>query len=86
MWNEKETASVGYGVNYVTLTFDLTHDVDLGFSKVKFWKSCISGIVGLKSKGSELIRNWTNYITLPFVHTHDFDLEVSRSKFEKALS
>ena len=32
----KGGASVGYWVNYVTLTFDLTHDLDLWFFKVKF--------------------------------------------------
>ena len=38
-------ASVGYWVNYVTLTSDLTHDLDLWFLKVKFQNSCIRGIV-----------------------------------------
>ena len=42
---QKGCASVGYWVNYVTLTFDLTHDLDLGIFKVKFQNSCISGIV-----------------------------------------
>ena len=54
----KGSALVGYWVQYVNLTFDLTHDLDLGFFKVKFWNSSISGIVGLidvKWKGSELI-------------------------------
>ena len=32
----RRSLSVGYGVNYVTLTFDLAHDVDLRFFKVKF--------------------------------------------------
>ena len=32
----KGSASVGYWVQYVTLTFDLTHDLDLGCFKVKF--------------------------------------------------
>ena len=41
----KGGASVGYWVNYVTLTFDLTHDLDLWFFKVKFQNSCIRGIV-----------------------------------------
>ena len=31
-------------VNYVTLTFDLTHDLDLGFFMVIFRNSCFSGI------------------------------------------
>ena len=54
----KGSALVGYWVQYVTLTFDLTHDLDLGFFKVKFRNSSISRIVGLidvKLKGSELI-------------------------------
>ena len=40
---QKGGALVGYWVNYVTLTFDLTHDLDLWFFKVKFQtlqKSC----------------------------------------------
>ena len=42
----KGGASIEYWVNYVTLTFDLTHDLDLIiFFKVKFQNSCISGIV-----------------------------------------
>ena len=80
---------VGHWVWYVTLTFDLTHDRDLGCFKVKFQNSCISGIVGLidvKWKGSELIGYWAYYMTLPFDHTHDHDLGVSRSESEIALS
>ena len=53
------SASVGYWVYYATLTIDLTHDLDLGFFKVKFRNSCISGIIGLidvKWKASEFIR------------------------------
>ena len=41
----KRGASIGYWINYVTLTFDLTHDLDLWFFKVKFQNSCIWGIV-----------------------------------------
>ena len=43
----KASASVGYWVQYVTLTFVLTHDLDHGYFKVKFRNSSISGIVGL---------------------------------------
>ena len=42
---QKGRASVGYWVNYVTLTFDLTHDLDLWFFKVKFQNSYNWGIV-----------------------------------------
>ena len=73
----------------MTLTFDLTHDLDLGCFKVKFRNSSISGIVGLidvKWKGSELIWYWADCMTLPFDHIHDLDFGVSRSDFEIALS
>ena len=73
----------------MTLTFDSTHDLDLGCFKVKFRNSCISGIVGqldVKWKGSELIGYWADYMTLPFDHTHDLDLGVSRSESEIAFS
>ena len=48
----------------MTLTFDITHDLDLGCFKVKFRNSCISGIVGLidvKWKWSEIIGYWAVY-------------------------
>ena len=85
----KGIALVGYWVQYVTLTFDLPHDLDLGCFKVKFRNSSICRIVGLidvKWKGSELIWYWANCMTLPFDHTHDLDLGVSRSESEIALS
>ena len=51
----------------MTLTFDLTHDLDLGCFKVKFRNNCISGIVGLvdlKWKGTvETPYNTAPYIT-----------------------
>ena len=64
----KGSASVWYWVQYVTLTFDLTHGLDLGRFKVKFRNSSISGIVGLidvKWKRSELIWYWADCMTLP---------------------
>ena len=75
----------------MTLTFDLTYDLDLGCFKVKFRYSSISGIVGLidvKWKRSELIWYWADCMTFPFDHTHDLDpgVEISRSKSEIALS
>ena len=88
---QKGSASVGCWVRYVTLTFDLTHDLDYGCFKVKFRNSCISGIVGpieVKWKWSELISYWANCMSLPFDHTHDLDpeVEISWSKSEIALS
>ena len=65
----KGSTLVGYWAQYVTLTFELTHDLDLGCFKVKFRNSSISGIVGLidvKWKGSELIWYWADFMTLPF--------------------
>ena len=85
----KGSALVGYWVQYVTLAFDLTHDLDLGCFKVKFRNSSISGIVGLidvKWKWSELIWYWADCMTLPFDHIHDLDLGVSRSESEIVLS
>ena len=89
-WNEKEVYRLDTGYN-VNLTFDLTHDLDLGCFKVKFRNSSISEIVGLidvKWKGSELIWYWAHCMTWPFDHTHNLDpgVEISRSKSEIALS
>ena len=67
---------VGYWMNYVTSAIDLTHDLDLGYFKLFFLNSYISGIVGLfdvKRKGSKSVRHWADYITFPFDHTHDLD-------------
>ena len=82
---QKGSALVGYWVNYVTSTFDLTHDLELGFFKVKFWNSCFSGIIGLidvKGNGSKSVGYWADYVTLPFDHTHDLGLEFSRSNLK----
>ena len=73
----KGWASVGYWMNYLSSTFDLTHDFDSGF-KAKFRNSAISGIV------SKSIKCWADYMHLPFDMTHDFDLKISKSKFEIA--
>ena len=81
----KWCAWVRYWVQYVNLTFDLPHDIDLWCFKVKSRNSSISGIVGridVKWIGSELIWYWAYCITLP----NDLDLGVSRSESEKALS
>ena len=85
---QKGSALVGYWVQYVTLTFDLTHDIDLGHFKVKFQNSSISrivGLIGVKWTGSELIWSLADCMTLSYDHTHDFDLGVSRSEAEIAL-
>ena len=89
---QKGSASVEYWVQYVTLTFDLTHYLDLGYFKVKFRNSSISGIVGLidvKWKRGELIWYWDDCMTLPFDLTYDLDLdlgvEISRSESEIAF-
>ena len=91
----KGSASIGYRVHYVTLTFDLTHDLDHGCFKIKFRSSSISGIVCLsdvKWKRGELIWYWADCMTLPFDHTHDhthdldLGVEISRSESEIALS
>ena len=93
MWNEKEVHRLDTGHNMWPwpLTFDLTHDLDLGCFKVKFRNSSFSGIFGLidvEWKRSELMWYWADCMTLPFDHTHDFDIgvEISRSESEIALS
>ena len=87
----KGSALVGYWVQYVTLTFDLTQYLDVGCFKVKFRNSSISGIVGLIDLKWK--RKWVNIILgrlydLAFDHTHDLDLgvEIWRSESEVALS
>ena len=73
----------------MTLTFDLTHDLNLECFKVKFRNSRILGIVGLidvKWERSDLIEYWANCMTLPYDHTRDLDLPFSRSESEIALS
>ena len=44
---QKGSPSVGYWAQYVTLTFDLTHDRDRRCFKVTFQNGPFSGIVGL---------------------------------------
>ena len=84
---QKGGTSVGYWVNYVTLTFDLTHDLDLWFFKVKFQNNYLRNcyLIDVKQEESKLIRYWAECIVLHFDHNHDLDLVVSRSKFEIAL-
>ena len=57
--------------------------------KVKFWKSCISGMgwpIDLGWKGCESIECWTHVVIFNFRLTHDLDLGFSRSNFEKVSS
>ena len=85
----KGNISFGHWVQYVTLTFDLTHDLDFGCFKVGYRNSSISGIVGLinvKWKLSELIWYWIDCMTLPFDHTHCLDLGVEISRSEITVS
>ena len=72
----KGCASVGYWVNYVTLTFDLSQDLDLLFFKVNFQNSCISGIViwlmWNKNKANQLdtgLTVWSCHLTTPMTLT-----------------
>ena len=86
-WNEKmHQLDARWIIQPQLLTSPRTLTLD--FFKVKFWYTCISGIVGLidvKQKGSKSVRYWADYMTLPFDHIHDLDLEVSTSKFEIVL-
>ena len=62
----KGGASVGYWVNYVTLNFGLTHDLDLVVSKSKFEISLFEGLIDMERRGCESI-----------IHDHDCDLWVA---------
>ena len=73
--------SIGCWTNYVTLTFELTHGLNFGFSRSTF------EIVALWNGWSdwcEIKRNksvgfWVDYVTLNFDHTHDLELGFSKS-------
>ena len=84
---QKVGALVRYWVNYVTLTFDLTHYLDVWFFKVKFQNNYLRNcyLIDVKQKESKSIRYSADCMVLPFDHTHDLDLVVSRSKFEIAF-
>ena len=45
MWNK----TVGYWMNYVTFTYDHTHDLDLQSSRARFERTSISGMGGLNN-------------------------------------
>ena len=66
----KGSASVGYWAQYVTLTFDLTHDFDLGCFKVKFRNSSFSRMT----------------LPFDHTHDLDIGVEISRSESEIALA
>ena len=74
----KGSSSRGYWVDYVTLTFGLTHGLDLEFIQVKFRNSSISEIVGLidiKRKGSKSTGYWNIWpllLTTPMTLTLNF--------------
>ena len=55
----KGSASVGYWVKYVILTFDLTHDLDFGCFKVKFRNISLRNCW---SDWCEIIMGWVNMI------------------------
>ena len=70
------------GTGYMMWSWPMTSlmTLTLGFFKVKFRNSSISGIVDLsdvKWKGSEFTIYWANYMTFPFDHTHDLGLDHS---------
>ena len=80
---QKKSASVGYCINYMTLTFDLTCDLNLEFFQGQILNGFITGIVGLidvKWKWIKSTGYWTNYVTFLFDHTHDLGIDFSRLK------
>ena len=82
---QSEDASVRFWINYETLTFDLTHDLDTGFGKATFRSSSrelLSDWCKLRNENKSS-RHWAGCMTLVFYHTR-MDLEDSRPKFEIA--
>ena len=84
--------SIECWTHYVSLNFDLTHDLDLGFSRSDFKIAIFQaweGSLTLKVRDVRLCvdRSSTHYVVLKnFYLTHDLDLWFSRSNFEIAVS
>ena len=87
---QKGGASVGYWVYYmyVTLTSDLTRDLDLGFFKVKFQNNCISGIViwllWIEKKANQLdtgLTVWSCPLTIPLILSIKFQGQRLKSPY-----
>ena len=78
----KGGASVGYWVNCVSPTFDLTPDLDLYFSRSNFKitvsQELLSDWYETKGKQINYIMGWLYNIIFPFDHTYDLDHVVSR--------
>ena len=74
----KGLEAIGSWTNYVTLNFDLTHDLDLVcILKVQFWNGRVDWH-GTKGMGVDRMLGPYKYVTLT--------LRISRSNFEIALS
>ena len=71
----------------VTLTFDLTHDIDLGFQgqilkhNVVVSQELLIWLMWNEKEAIQLDTVQTVYVSLRFDHTHDLDFEFCRSKF-----
>ena len=72
---QKGGASVRYWVNNVTLTFYLTHDLDLWFFKVKFQIAVSEELLSdwCETKESKSVRYWAFCMVLHVDHTHNLD-------------
>ena len=85
----KGSALVPYWVWYVTLTFDLTHDLYLGCFNVKF-EIAVSQELLVWLMWNKKEANWEDILGSlydhTFDHTHDLDLGASRSGSQIALS
>ena len=70
---QKESSLIGYCANYMTLTFDLTHDIDLGILKSGF-EIAVSQewVLWLMLNGKEA--HWSNALTTPM--TLDFQGQI----------
>ena len=67
------------------IDFDLTHDLDHGYFRVKFRimlsQELLVWLMWNEKEANHLYTGWTIW-SLPFDRTHDLNPEVSRSKFE----
>ena len=79
--------SIELYASYVTVGFDLGHDLDPEFSRSNM-EFAISQpkLVRLPRNEKQLYIDWTSNVTIQFDLGHDLDLEFSRSNMEFAIS
>ena len=69
--NQKWSTWIGYWVNYITLTFDLTHDSNLDYFKAAFFliapfQELSVWLMWNEKEANQLDTAWANYATFSF--------------------